>query len=94
MNNRKTPVAAGASGTDFADCVIPPNSADVLIRQRLDLFALRSREMVERVDAGLISFTDAVDLLYSASVWSGLSQDVGDDLVQQTLHRAFRRART
>jgi hypothetical protein len=40
-----------------------------------------------------LSFTDAVDLAYSAAVWSGLADQYGDDAVQAVLARAFAKAR-
>jgi len=57
--------------------------------QRLDLFATRCRDQVERVNAGKVPFIESVDLLYSAAVWSGLLDDVGDDAVQAVMRDAF-----
>jgi hypothetical protein len=59
------------------------------VERHLALFGARCRELAERVDAGLIGFIEAVDMLYSASVWSGLSDSVGDDAVQAVMARAF-----
>jgi hypothetical protein len=53
--------------------------------QRLDLFGTRCRELAERVNSGSISFIDAVDMAYSAAVWSGLADDAGDDAVQKVM---------
>jgi len=61
--------------------------------RRLEILALRSLELADRVAEGSIKFIDAVDLAYEAAVWSGLVQDVGDDIVQATLAAAFANAR-
>lgn len=58
-------------------------------RQRLALFAVRCRQMVERVNVGAIPFIWAVDALYEAALWSGLVDDVGDDIVQEVMAEAF-----
>jgi hypothetical protein len=56
---------------------------------QLELFAIRCSEMVERIAAREIGFIDAVDMLYSAAIWSGLADNVGDDAVQLVLAAAF-----
>jgi hypothetical protein len=61
--------------------------------RRLEILALRSLELADRVAEGSIKFIDAVDLAYEAAGWSGLTQDVGDDVVQATLAAAFANAR-
>jgi hypothetical protein len=61
--------------------------------RRLEILTLRSLELADRVAEGSIKFLDAVDLAYEAAVWSGLTQDVGDDIVQATLAAAFANAR-
>jgi hypothetical protein len=48
--------------------------------------------MVDRVNADAIPFIWAVDVLYEAALWSGLSDDVGDDVVQSIIARAFMKA--
>jgi hypothetical protein len=65
-------------------------TATCFLERQLRLFEQRCREIVERLDAGLIGFIDAVDLAYSAAVWSGLADHVGDDVVQMVMARAFR----
>jgi hypothetical protein len=55
----------------------------------LELFGVRCHELAQRVNAGGISFVDGVDMAYSAAVWSGLADDVGDDAVQKVLRDAF-----
>jgi hypothetical protein len=60
--------------------------------RRLEILALRSLELADRVAEGSIKFFDAIDLAYEAAVWSGLTQDVGDDVVQATLAAAFANA--
>jgi hypothetical protein len=56
---------------------------------QLQLFAIRCADMVERIAAREITFLDGVDMLYSAAVWSGLIDNVGDDAVQLVLFAAF-----
>ena len=36
-----------------------------------------------------LNFIDAVDMAYDAATWSGLADAVGDDVVQETMARAF-----
>jgi hypothetical protein len=60
---------------------------------QLEILALRSLELADRVAAGEIAFLDAVDVAYDAAVWSGLTDTVGDDVVQATLAAAFANAR-
>jgi hypothetical protein len=50
-------------------------------------------ELADRVAAGELCFLDAVDVAYEAAVWSGLTETVGDDIVQATLAAAFANAR-
>jgi hypothetical protein len=61
--------------------------------RRLEILALRSLELADRVAEGSIKFIDAVDVAYEAAIWSGLVADVGDDIVQATLAAAFANAR-
>jgi hypothetical protein len=61
--------------------------------RQVELLALRSLELADRVAAGEITFLDAVDIAYEAAVWSGLTSTVGDDIVQATLAAAFANAR-
>jgi hypothetical protein len=62
--------------------------------RQLELLALRSLELADRVAAGEIAFLDAVDIACDAAVWSGLTSTVGDDIVQATLAAAFANARS
>ena len=62
--------------------------------RQLEILALRSLELADRVAAGEIAFLDAVDIAYDAAVWSGLTSTVGDDIVQATLAAAFANARS
>ncbi len=57
--------------------------------RRLDLFAVRCRDLRDRVLSGNLAFIDAIDMAYSAAIWSGLSDDIGDDVVQQVMAVAF-----
>jgi hypothetical protein len=61
--------------------------------RQLEVLALRSLELADRVAAGEIAFLDAVDIAYDAAVWSGLTSTIGDDIVQATLAAAFANAR-
>jgi hypothetical protein len=62
--------------------------------RQLEILALRSLELADRVAAGEIAFLDAVDIAYEAAVWSGLTSTVGDEIVQATLAAAFANARS
>ncbi|MPZ58740.1 MAG: hypothetical protein GEU91_20065 [Rhizobiales bacterium] len=57
--------------------------------RRLDLFAIRCRDLADRVSTGTIGFIDAVDMAYEAATWSGLVDDVGDDAAQAVMALAF-----
>jgi hypothetical protein len=59
----------------------------------LELLALRSLDLADQVAEGRIKFLDAVDLAYSAAEWSGLTETIGDDIVQATLAACFANAR-
>jgi len=61
--------------------------------RQLEILALRSLELADGVAAGEIAFLDAVDLAHEAAVWSGLTNTVGDDIVQATIAAAFANAR-
>jgi hypothetical protein len=61
--------------------------------RQLEIFARRSLELADRVAAGEIPFIEAVDMAYSAAVWAGLVETVGDDVVQACLAGAFANAR-
>jgi hypothetical protein len=68
-------------------------AAKTTATKQLELFALRSFDFADRVEAGEIKFLDAIDTLYHAAVASGLVDAVGDDIVQETLAAAFRSVR-
>ena len=63
------------------------------VTRQLEILALRSLELADRVAAGEIKFLDAVDVAYEAALWSDLTETVGDDIVQATLAAAFAYAR-
>lgn len=62
-------------------------------RAQLELLAIRTSELAERVMLGQIGFLDAVDMGYSAAVWSGLVDAAGTDQVQKVMAAAFANAR-
>ena len=62
--------------------------SDFEMRQ-LELLAIRSAELADRVTAGQIGFIDAVDAAYSAAQWAGLTEAVGDDAIQKILAAVF-----
>jgi hypothetical protein len=62
---------------------------DRYIQARLDLFAIRCRDLRDQIIAGRLRFSDGVDIAQNASVWSGLSDDVGDDRCQEIMALAF-----
>jgi hypothetical protein len=63
------------------------------VERQLDLFGSRCAELVERVRFGCIGFIDAVDLAWSAAIWSGLVDSAGPDAVQEVMRQHFMRLR-
>jgi hypothetical protein len=61
--------------------------------RQIEILALRSMELADRVAAGEIKFLDAVDVAYEAALWSGLTETAGDDIVQATIAAAVANAR-
>ena len=61
--------------------------------RQLELLALRTLDLADRCADGQIGFIDAVDMAYSAAVWSGLTETAGDDIVQATLSACFANAK-
>ena len=57
--------------------------------RQLEILAIRSLELADRVKAGEIDLPSAVDVAWEAAVWSGLTETVGDDIVQTVLSEAF-----
>ena len=96
----KQPNGPARSGTGPGEddltggAIYPGNNARLSrCQRRLELFGIRCRQMVERVNSGAVPFILAVDCLYEAAIWSGLADDVGDDIVQRVMADAFRQAR-
>jgi hypothetical protein len=58
-------------------------------QKQLKLFAIRASELADRSARGQLGFIDAVDMAYSAAVWSDLVDDVGDDCIQKIICAAF-----
>jgi hypothetical protein len=63
------------------------------LTRQLEILALRSLELADRVAAGQLPLIDAVDLAYEAAVWSDLTTTAGDDVVQAIIAAAFIDAR-
>jgi hypothetical protein len=61
--------------------------------RRLEIFARRCLDLADRVAEHRIAFLDAVDIAYEAATWSGLVDEVGDDVVQFTMAACFANAR-
>jgi hypothetical protein len=61
--------------------------------RQLEILALRSLELADRVAVGELPFIEAIDLAYNAAEWSGLIETVGDNIVQATIAAAFANAR-
>jgi hypothetical protein len=61
--------------------------------QRLELLALRSFQLADRVASGELQFLDAVDVAFDAAVASGLADSVGYDIIQAALATAFEKVR-
>jgi hypothetical protein len=59
----------------------------------VEILALRSRELADRVAAGELGFVDGVDMANSAAERAGLAEAVGDDVVHAALAAAFGNAR-
>jgi hypothetical protein len=59
------------------------------VTRQLAIFAQRSFELADRVAAGELELIDGVDMAFEAARWSGLTESVGDDLVQGILAEAF-----
>jgi hypothetical protein len=57
--------------------------------RQLEILAIRSFELADRVRAGELKLILAVDTAYEAAVCSGLMETVGDDVVQTVLSSAF-----
>jgi hypothetical protein len=58
-------------------------------QRQIELFAIRSAELAERVYAGRMPLLDGVDLLFDAAIWSGLVDAIGVDDVQRLMAAAF-----
>jgi hypothetical protein len=59
----------------------------------LKIFANRCLDLADRVAEHRISFLDAIDIAYEAATWSGLVDEVGDDIIQFTMAACFANAR-
>lgn len=58
-----------------------------------EIFARRCIDLADQVADHRIAFLDAIDVAYEAAAWSGLIDEVGDDIVQFTMAAAFANAR-
>ena len=61
--------------------------------KQLELLALRSFQLADRVASGELRFLDAVDVAFDAAVASGLADSVGYDAIQAVLAAAFEKVR-
>ena len=77
----------GSAGSQNEPASIRPGGRN--IARRLAILRVRAWELADRVAAGEIDFIEAVDMVYSAAVWSGLVADAGDDAVQEAIVPAF-----
>jgi len=93
QRERRLEVVAAAetfTGQDRADHAgVAHDLRSGFAEKQLVLLAVRANELTERVLCYDIAFADAVDMAYSAAVWSGLANSVGDDVVQHILAAAF-----
>jgi hypothetical protein len=61
--------------------------------RQLELLALRSFQLADRVASGELQFLDAVDVAFDSAVASGLADKVGYDVIQVVLATAFKKVR-
>jgi hypothetical protein len=66
---------------------------DRRITRQLEILALRSFELADRVAAGELQFLGAVDVAFDSAVASGLADSVGYDVIQVVLAAAFEKVR-
>jgi hypothetical protein len=57
--------------------------------RQIKLFAIRAAEMFDRVLTGKMLMCDAADILYEASIASGLESAIRTDQVQKLMAAAF-----
>jgi hypothetical protein len=92
---KKKASAANAGRRDFMDSarntpnVAEPQERDSMLAAQLALFTIRAAEIFDRVLTGKLLMVDAADLLFDASVASGLDAAVGTDQIQKLLACAF-----
>jgi hypothetical protein len=72
---------------------IPDRSFENHQAKQLELLALRSFQLADRVASGELQFLDAVDVAFDAAVASGLIDEVGEDVIQAVLTVAFEKVR-
>jgi hypothetical protein len=63
------------------------------ITRQLEILAIRSFELADRVADGELELIDAVDVAYEAAICAGLAETAGAEVVQTILAEAFRYAR-
>ena len=81
------------------------NASARRVTHQLEILAVRSMELADRVAIGELKFLEAVDLAYDAALWADLPNAIeksgvintkkitGDDIVQATIAAAFANAR-
>jgi hypothetical protein len=72
---------------------IPDRNFEDRQAKQLELLALRSFRLADRVASGELQFLDAVDVAFDAAVASGLIDEVGEDVIQVVLAVAFEKVR-
>jgi hypothetical protein len=66
---------------------------DHLATRQLEILALRSFELADRIAAGQLQFLDAVDVAFDSAEASGLADLVGYDVIQIVLATIFEKVR-
>jgi hypothetical protein len=97
MKERGPPCQGGPGASAIDNILDPtlshtfglPSSGKMHAMRQLELLALRSFDLADRVAANELTLADAVDLAYDAALWTGLPETVGDDVVQAVLAVAF-----
>jgi hypothetical protein len=97
QQNKKLPRQKDGAKGFIAMSALPRSETicneDFASARQLELLALRSFQLADRVASGELQFLDAVDVVFDAAVASGLADKVGYDVVQAVLAAAFKEVR-